>query len=150
MNDEQAPTREAWGDLASDLDMEFAFREFGGKTVEEAVLLFAENPIERAAELRFTPPAVFNYYVLAFAEAAAAASSQGLADLASCFVRLVRDRAVEQPTTLADVWPRIHPALLAVSERQSFYNADVDIYGSFIRLTHEAEEALREAEEDGA
>ena len=148
MSDEYPPTREAWGDITSDLDVEFAFREFGGKTIEEAVPVFAENPIESASGLRFAPPAVFNYYILAFAEASVAADTRGQADLASAFVTLVRDRAVEQPATLAGLWERLRPALVSVAERQAFYGADVDVHGSFVQLRDEAEAAMREYEED--
>jgi hypothetical protein len=150
MNDQRPPTREEWGDLKADLDVEFGFQEFGGKTIEEAVPLFAENPIERASELQFTPPVVFNYYIFAFGAAATAASSRGQADLASCFVRLVRDRAVEQPATLAVVWQQLLLLLVTVSELQSFYDADPNIHGSFPSLRQQAEAAMQQYEEDGA
>ena len=150
MNDQRPPTREEWGDLKADLDVEFGFQEFGGKTLEEAAPLFAENPIERASELQFTPPVVFNYYIFAFAAAATATSGQGQADLASCFLKLVQARALEQPETLAVVWPGLLPAVITVSEQQSFYDADPGIYGSFARLRHEAEAAMQQFEEDGA
>jgi hypothetical protein len=150
MNEQRPPTREDWGDLKADLDVEFGFQEFGTKTIEEAAPLFHSNPIERASELQFTPAAVFNYYVFAFAAAATAPSSRGQADLASSFLNLVRGRAVEQPDTLAPVWPRLLPALTTVAEQQAFYDADPAIYGSFARLLHEAETAMQQYEEDGA
>ena len=143
MNDDSFPPREAWGDIASDLDVAYGFRMFGGKTIEEAALVFAENPIERASELSFTPTVVFNYYVLAFAAAAVAPDSRGESDLASCFLRLVRNRAVEQPAALAQVWPQLRKVVIAVSERQAFYDADVAVYGSFADLRKEAESAMR-------
>ena len=150
MNEQRPPTREEWGDLKADLDIEFGFQEFGTKTVEEAAPLFAANPIERASELQFTPPIVFNYYVFAFAAAATDPSSRGQAELASSFLNLVRGRAVEQPDTLAPVWPRLLPTLITVSEQQSFYDADPGTYGSFARILHEAETAIQQYEEDGA
>ena len=150
MNEQRPPTREEWGDLKADLDIEFGFQEFGGKTLEEAGPLFAENPIERASELQFTPPVVFNYYIFAFAAAATDTSSQGQADLASSFLKLVQARALEQPETLAVVWQELLPAVVTVSEQQSFYGADPGIYGSFPRLRHEAEAAMQQFEEDGA
>jgi hypothetical protein len=150
MNEQRPPTREEWGDLKADLDIEFGFQEFGGKTIEEAVSIFAEAPIERASELQFTPPAVFNYYIFAFAAAATDPASQGRADLASSFLTLVRGRAVDQPEMLAPVWPELLPAVVAVSEHQSFYDADPSNYGSFVRLRYEAETAMQEYEEGGS
>src|SRR3982750_2432194 len=96
MSDDSVPSRQAWGDITSDLDVEYGCRMLGGKTTEGAAPIFAENPIERASELSFTPETVFNYYVLAFAAAALAPTSRGESDLASCFLRSVRTRAVEQ------------------------------------------------------
>jgi hypothetical protein len=150
MNDQRPPTREEWGDLKADLDIEFGFQEFGGKTLEEAAPLFAENPVERASELQFTPPVVFNYYIFAFAAAATDANSQGQADLASSFLKLVQARALDQPETLAVVWQELLPAVVIVSEQQSFYGADPGVYGSFASLRQEAEAAMRQFEEDGA
>jgi len=150
MNDQRPPTREEWGDLKADLDVEFGFQEFGGKTLEEAAPLFAEDPIDRASALQFTPPVVFNYYIFAFAAAATDPSSRGRADLASCFLKLVQARALEQPETLAVVWPELLPAVAMVSEQQSFYDADPGTYGSFASLRQEAEAAMREFEEGGA
>jgi hypothetical protein len=150
MNEQRPPTREEWGDLKADLDIEFGYQEFGGKTVEEAAPIFAESPVERASELQFTPPAVFNYYVFAFATAATDEGSRGQPEVASAFLKLVRDRAVEQPETLSAVWPQLLPAVAAVSGRQAFYGADPGTYGSFPGLRAEAEAAMREYEEDRA
>lgn len=60
MRPHQVPTRKDWGDLKVDPERGYAYRLFGGKTVQEAMPLFAENPVERAAELQFTPTAVFS------------------------------------------------------------------------------------------
>ena len=150
MSDERPPTREEWGDLKADLDVQFGFQEFGTKTIEEAAPLFADNPIDSASALQFTPPAVFNYYVFAFAAAATSPDSRGQAELASSFLKLVRSRAVDQPETLAPVWPRLAPAVIAVAEQQAFYHADPETYGSFAALRQEAEAAMQQYEEDGA
>jgi hypothetical protein len=48
------------------------------------------------------------------------------------------------------VWQGLLPAVVTVSEQQSFYNADPGTHGSFPRLRHEAEAAMREFEEGGA
>jgi len=146
MKQRRAPTREAWGDLSADPEVKYAFELFGTKTVEEATPLFADNPIERAAELRFSPAPVFNYYVFCFASFLMTPKAQGEADAASCFLRLVRDRMRSDPKGIAGVYPELKPAIDAVSARQAFYDADENIYGSFLDLSHEIE-ALHAAEQ---
>jgi hypothetical protein len=150
MSPESVPTLEDWGDLTADLDVAYAHRMFGGKTVIEATPLFLENPIERADELRFSPAPIFNYYVFAFAAAVLSPESRAQSDLASCFLRLIRERAAEAPAALAKVWARLHPVVVAVAVRQEFYDADVDIYGSFPVIKDEVEAAMRHIEENGA
>jgi hypothetical protein len=134
----QVPSREDWGDLNVDPELGHAYRLFGGKSVEEAMPLFAENPVERAAELRFTPTAVFNYYLFCFIDFLLSPGAAGAADAASCFLRLLRDRMRADPA-VAEGYPVLRPAIDAVSERQGFYDADVDIYGAFPDLRQEME-----------
>lgn len=136
MRPHQVPAREDWGDLKVDPELNDAYRRFGGKTVEEAMPLFAENPIERAAELRFTPTAVFSYYVYCFVDFLLSPDAKGAADAASCFLRLVRDRMRVDPS-IVESYAALRPAIDAVSERQAFYDADVDIYGAFADLRQE-------------
>lgn len=134
----QLPSRADWGDLKVDPELGDAYRLFGGKTVEEAIPLFAENPIERAAELRFTPTAVFSYYLYCFVDFLLSPGAAGAADAASCFLRLVRDRMRVDPS-IVERYAALRPAIDAVAERQAFYDADVAIYGSFPDLRREME-----------
>jgi len=136
MRPHQVPAREDWGDLEVDPELNDAYRRFGGKTVEEAMPLFAENPLERAAELRFAPTAVFSYYVYCFVDFLLSPDAKGAADAASCFLRLVRDRMRVDPS-IVESYAALRPAIDAVSERQAFYDADVDIYGAFADLRRE-------------
>ena len=144
------PSREAWGDLSVDPDVEYGHELFGGKTVTEAAPLFLDNPMERAAELRFTPPAVFNYYVFCFVGHLLGSQGAGQSDMASCFLRLVRDRARDHPATLTDVWGRLWPAVVQVSDRQAFYDADVEIYGAFLALRRDIEMSMTASNDRGA
>jgi hypothetical protein len=106
--------------------------------------------MERAAELRFTPPRVFNYYVFCFVRHLLSSEGAGQSDMASCFLRLVRDRAEAQASTLSEVWDRLRPAVSEVAARQSFYDADVEIYGSFPDLRRDIEASMRNSNERGA
>ena len=141
MSQGRIPTRDDWGDLRIDHEVAFAFGLFGGSTCEEAKPLFVENPIERAAELRCAPAAVFNYYVFCFVHFLQSPEARGAADAASCFLELVRDRTRSDPTGIAEIYPKLEPALDWVATRQTFFDADVDIYGSFLELHQEIDQA---------
>jgi hypothetical protein len=135
------PSREDWGDLSLDPELQYGYEQLGGKRCEEVKPLFASNPTERAAELRFAPPAVFSYYILCFADYLLSPESQGESDAASSFLRLVRERTVEDPSQMADIWSELREAVTTIAERQDFYGAGLDIYGSFLDLRREIEEA---------
>ena len=147
---EKPPTRDEWGDLDADLEVKDAYRLFGGKTVGEAKPLFVENPIERAAELHYAPAPVLNYYLFCFVEHLLSPESAGESDMASCFLRLVRHRAASRPEDLDPVWVRLRPALATIAQRQAFYDADNNIYGSFVDLWHEIETAREQRGRGGA
>ncbi len=144
------PTRDDWGDLDVDPDVEYGHRLFGGKTVAEATPLFADNPMERAAELRFTTAPVFNYYIFCFADHLLAPESIGASDAASCFLRLVLARLQAMPTSVIPIWRRLGPTVAAVAARQSFYDADTSIYGSFADLWSQIDALAPRAEGGGA
>ncbi len=141
MEPEGVPTREDWGDLNIDPEVESGYQLLGGKSREQVLPLFLENPLERAAELHFTPRAVFNYYVFCFVDHLLSPNSRGESDMASCFLRLVRGRAQTHPRHLEQVWADLWPAVATVAAQQAFYEADEAIYGSFATLAEEIESA---------
>ena len=147
---EVMPTREDWGDLGVDPEVEYGYKVFGGKTRAEARPLFVEHPLERAAELRFAPAAVFNYYIFCFVDHLLSPHSRGESDMASAFLRLVLDRAASQPTQLQSVWAELSLAVGAVADRQAFYEANAAIYGSFAELATHIQSAQASAGSRGA
>jgi hypothetical protein len=72
----------------------------------------------------------------------AAKAGAGAADAASCFVRLLGDRVRTDAAGVATIYPALKPAIDSVAERQAFFDADVDIYGSFSDIVQEIEAAL--------
>lgn len=135
------PDRKAWGSL-EDLDVKYALDLYGGKTVAGAMPHFIRSPIERADELRRAPWGVFAYYVFCFAGFLTSDESAGESDCASCFLSLVREKARDAPQRLRTLYPRLKPAVDTVAGRQSFYDADVPIYGLFSGTVREIEAAL--------
>lgn len=128
------PSREEWGDFEGDLDTEYAFKVFFGKSMSEAVTLIQRNPIERAEELRFMPSVPFRCYVLAFRNYILSKKSRNDSDAASCYLRLIEQKIVEEPDTIKPVMPALLESVQKVAETQSFYDADLDIYGDFKQI----------------
>jgi len=141
MRKQPIPAREDWGDLGIDPEVRSGYRLYGGRSREEALPLFAASPIERAAELRCAPTAVFNDDVFCFADVLSSPAGAGAADAASCFVRLVRDRLRTDAAGVAAIYPALKPAIDSIAERQAFFDADVDIYGSFSDIVRAIEAA---------
>ena len=139
--DRHIPDRKAWGAL-DDLEVRYAFKLYGGKSVAEAIPCFISSPIERADELLFAPWEVFAYYVFCFAEYLASDISADESDCASCFLSLVREKAQAAPQRLRHLYPRLKPAVDVVAGRQPFYGADVNIYGLFPDIQREIEAKL--------
>jgi hypothetical protein len=150
MEAKSPPTADDWGDLDVDPEVEYGYRLFGGKTTDEARPLFIENPMERAAELRFAPAAVVNYYIFCFVDHLLSPEGAGESDMASCFLRLVRDRMSSRAEDLDPIWDRLRPAMASVAERQPFYDADREIYGSFDELLHDIDESRDRHAKGGA
>jgi hypothetical protein len=129
------PSREDWGEVEQDLDTEYAFKTFFGKTIVEAVPLIKGNPIERADEIRFMPPVPFRYYILAYRDYLLSEDSIGDPDAASCYIRLIAEKISGEPHTIGPVLPSLIESVQKVVQNQSFYDADEEIYGDFRQMS---------------
>ncbi len=129
------PSREEWGDFEGDLDARYAFKVFFGKSISEAVPLFQENPIQTTDELRFMPAVPFRYYIMAFRGYILSEESRDDSDAASCYLRLIQQKVSEEPDTISPVMPALIESVQKVAEAQSFYDADLHIYGDFKQIS---------------
>lgn len=120
-----------WGDYRSDLDLKYAHNLYGGLSTDEAQQHFITAPIERVSELQFAPFNIFKYYVFCFTGFLTSPESRDEADMASVFLNWVYEMAKKHPAELSEFYSSIESAVNHVSDNQSFYDADLDIYGSF-------------------
>jgi hypothetical protein len=125
------PTKADWGDLGADPEVRYGYKKFGGTSVDEALRLFSDSPIERTAELRYSTVKVVDYYILCYVKHILSAESEGHCDFASVFIGLVLDRMQRFPDQFRKVFSDVLPAIQRVADEQSFFDADTDIYGSF-------------------
>lgn len=125
------PTKHDWGDYKNDLDVKYAFKLYGGKSIEESMDYFINSPIERSSELEFAPFEIYKYYVNCFINYLMSENSADESDMASVFLRLARTMSEKWPNEFSRFYPRIEDAINFVADKQDFYDADYDIYGSF-------------------
>jgi len=130
------PSKSEWGAIEKDnLDAEWAFKQFAGKSLDDAEKMFRENAFYYQEDLISMPSIAFNCYAPVFAKYILSDYAKSDPDGASSFLHMVIE-LLEANRSLAT--PETEKALLdaakIVSNKQNFYNADIDIYGEFSEL----------------
>jgi hypothetical protein len=139
----QIPSEQDWGNYKSDLDQKYAYQEFFGKNLDQAMSRFEQCVIEATDELRFMPSVPFRYYLLAFKNYVTSKQvlkSSMASDAASCFLNLIKKKLQEDPESIKPVMKDLLPAVEYVATNQKTFDADIDIYGDF---TKELSEIMR-------
>ncbi|MEN8169919.1 MAG: hypothetical protein ABFS08_06820 [Pseudomonadota bacterium] len=141
----EIPSRIDWGDIdENDLDTEWAFKQFFGKSFDEAESLFQDHALYYQEDLQSMPFIPFNFYAPALAKYIISERAKGDSDGASSFLHLI----VLLLKTRRDIISRETEQLLvdasdSIDKDQKFYDADVDIYGHFSYLTSEIKRLCR-------
>jgi hypothetical protein len=135
----QIPSRADWGDIdKNDLDAQWAFDTFLGKSFSEAEAMFAGNALYYQEDLQSMPAVPFNFYAPALIKYITFGRAKGDSDGASSFLHLVIWLLKSRRGILGAEMER---ALLAaaghVARRQDFHGADISIYGNFADLDGE-------------
>lgn len=132
------PSTADWGDTTGDLDLDYAFRKFGGKTYQEAINLFETTDLlSRVEDLSVMPDKAFRYYMLAYRDFVLSPRvfeiNYGVdaSTAADSFLNLVTRRLETDPASIKPILSDLLPAAQYISERQAEYSADEDIYGKF-------------------
>ncbi len=127
------PSRTDWGDIdENDLDAKSAFNTFLGKSFSEAEVLFQSNALYYQEELQSMPPVPFNFYAPALVNYIISERAKGDSDGASSFLHMI-SWILKSNSQILD--SRTKDLLLntasKISNNQEYYEADVDIYGTF-------------------
>jgi hypothetical protein len=121
-----------WSGYERDLDVKYAHKLFFGKSIGEVQQYFGgTRSFERADELLFMPRQAFQYYVFAFAEFVLSDRAIGDSDSASSFLHLLMNREERDPGSVVQIFPRLLPTVEHVASKQTAFDADPAIYGSF-------------------
>ena len=130
------PSKSEWGDIENDnLDAECAVNQFAGKSLDDAQKMFRENALYYQEDLISMPPIAFNCYALAFAKYVLSDYAESDSDGASSFLHMIIELLQKNRllASLETVSVLLDTAKF-VSNRQDFYDADIDIYGDFSEL----------------
>ena len=140
----EIPTRADWelDDPDEVSDEGFAYRNFHGKSLAEAVTLFAaDNGLGRFEDLYYMPGRVFEFYIQAASAYLASGAALGDSDSASCYVNPAAFFAEHYPDRLRTAWEGMEPILQHLADHQDdLFEATWAIYGNFRLKVHAAVE----------
>ena len=125
------PDKDEWEEAWTGLDEACAFKNFFGKTLQEALELFQTHALYYQEDLVYMPEKPFRYYFRAYTHYLWSDKSRGDSDGASCYLSLIRIRLDDHPDWLDSTWPDVERVLQKLATNQEFYDASPGIYGSF-------------------
>ena len=125
------PTEQDWGDYKDGLDAEWAHKNFYGKSLEQALELFAENALYYQEDLGYMAAVPFRFYLSAFIRYLLSEQSKGDSDGAATYLELIIRKLDEEPKTVEPLIDDVLACAERVASSQAFYDADVAIYGVF-------------------
>lgn len=134
--DQFPPSRSDWGKIdPDDLDANWAFKQFFGKSFADAEALFSGNALYYQEDLQSMPEVPFNFYAPALANYLRSPQAAGDSDGASSFLHMLCWMLESRPEVIAPETERmLLDAAQHIAENQGFYDADIDIYGRFSDL----------------
>ena len=112
------------------MDEACAYRNFAGKSFDEAVALFEQCALAYQEDLVYMPPACFKFYMQAYVSYLDSDAARGDSDGASCFFDVIKLRKKDVQAD-EDLRTLLVQMLNQISKRQTWFDADEGIYGSF-------------------
>ena len=83
------PTDKDWGNNKYGLDEKYAYKNFHGKSHDEAINLFIENSMIYQEDLTYMYGYVFDFYLNSFLDYLISAEGNDNSDAANCFLGLI-------------------------------------------------------------
>ncbi|MGY4532099.1 hypothetical protein ACVW0Y_001215 [Pseudomonas sp. TE3786] len=133
------PRDEDWGSLQGNRDLQYAYKVFHGKSIEEAEELFELNVLARCEDLGCMPILPFQFYILSYRNHIASGNFRKfqMSSAANGFMELVADKMRTQPNYVLPMMKELMPTLELIAYNQLSFKADIDIYGDFKLLLNE-------------
>lgn len=130
------PNKSDWGVIEkNNLDAECAFKQFSGKSLDEAEKMFRDNALYYQEDLISMPSVAFNYYAPVFAKYILSDNAEYDSDGASSFLHMILELLQANRSLATSKTEKILlDAANIVSNKQGYYDADTNIYGEFSEL----------------
>jgi len=130
------PSKSEWGAIdKNDPDAEWAFKNFVGKSFDDAEEMFRENAFYYQEALISMPSIAFNFYAPIFARYILSDYAKSDSDGASSFLHMIVELLqINRSLTTIETVTVLLDAAEIISKQQSFYEADIDIYGEFPKM----------------
>ena len=144
------PTKEDWQEAWLGLDEAYAFKNFYGKSLKEAMTLFEQCALNYQEDLTYMPEKPFKYYIRAYTYYLSSDRSREDSDGASCYISLIESALRDHPHWLYDSWSTVESLLLRIASEQDFFEASPEIYGSFERRVERVFKRYQKAQQYGA
>jgi hypothetical protein len=129
---DKPPSENDWRSEPWCLDAKAAYERFNGATLDEAFRMISEDALNRQEDLMFMPAICFRYYLPAYLSYLTSDAARGDSDGASCVFGLI-DYRLDDLSVDAVLLRTTAETIAYVGERQEWYDADAEIYGSFER-----------------
>ena len=126
-----------YGTDHEDWDAAYARKNFQGKTLTEAELLFRDNALHYQEDLMHMGPDGFRYYVPAFTRYLESPDAVDDSDAVNCFASLIAYRLDWQPQTLAPVASLLVKTCQHILQQYDRFDLIPEIYGD-LRPDYEA------------
>lgn len=122
-----------WGEYYSDMDQNYAYEVFHGRTNEEMQKEFRKNVTARTTDLKFMPALPFQYYMLGFNSFVLGNEFDTLdaPDVANCFITLVEEKLKDTPDYILPIFDKLLNTVEYIANHQHDYGASIHIYGDF-------------------
>ncbi len=149
MATEHVPTREEWGKCPAhvlDLDWNWSFEHYAGKSNEEVAATVAGNPLSAAEDVRYMNRVPFRYYVKGYCECLAQRrfDAHHMADAASCLFGTIEYKLQHDPASLLPVDETVMRTLQFAADQQDEIEASHAIYGDFQEKLRAIQQRLRD------
>ena len=132
------PGENDWFGYENDLDAKYAHGRLFGKSVDQVEQMIGQyDALSIAEDLHFMPRRAFQYYIFAVAQYLQNERAFEDSDAASSFLSLLIARETEEPGSVSEIYAELEPAVEFVAARQKYFDASVDIYGSFSDLGYQ-------------
>ncbi len=122
------PTKSDFGD-PRDLDVRYAWKTFGTKTIEEAYLLFKQNAFGCAENFRWMATAAFTFYFPIVPRYLMSPEAKGDSDTISTFIGILEDHWQSNAEELKPIHRQIEALCCHVVSHYDDYDLDYNIYG---------------------